>query len=440
MGWRETIRALLGISAYQPEPLDVPGLDSPTIKNVRKSTGGQIQPIPYSQTRWYLQELETAEHEADTGQLARMARLMRACRKDGVVSGVLDTRTGGLVRLPKRFRGRADIVADLEVGSDDIRSVFDEMVPAAELALLDADGILGGVGVGELVPVEGRDYPIFVRLDPEFLYYVWSENRWYYRSIGGLIPITPGDGRWVLHIPGGRMSPWQNGKWRAVGRAYIRKEHAQLHKDNWESKLANPARVAVHPQGADEKQKIGWFQRVMAWGKNTVFSVPPGYDVKLLESNGRGYESFEKTIEAQNEEIIITITGQTVTTDGGAGFSNANVHKNIRADLIRADADALAYTVNTQILPAWIVNRFGEDAIASGGGCVVEWDTTPPSDRTTEAAALVQVSTAITSLSEALAAQGMKLDVEALTTRFGVPLKREDATAKPKLSLVKEAA
>ena len=45
-----------------------------------------------------------------------------------------------------------------------------------------------------------------------------------------------------------------------------------------------------------------------------------------------------------------------------------------------------------------------------------------------------------TKLSEALAAQGMKLDVEALTTRFGVPLKREDAEAKPKLSLVKEAA
>ena len=84
------------------------------------------------------------------------------------------------------------------------------------------------------------------------------------------------------------MAPWQHGLWRAVGRAYIRKEHATLHKDNWEAKLANPARVAIAPQGGTPEQAQSWFQKVMAWGVNTVFSITPGYDVKLLESNGRG--------------------------------------------------------------------------------------------------------------------------------------------------------
>lgn len=384
--------------------------------------GGQVQPIPWSQTRWYLADLETAETAADAGQIAMAARLMRAARKDGVYAGVLSTRTDGLVRLPKRFRGSPEIVAALEVGGDEARSVFDEMCPAPELAAIAADGIELGVGVGELVPVQGRDYPVLVRLDPEFIYYMWSENRWYFKSIAGLIPITPGDGRWVLHCPGGRMAPWQRGLWRAIGRAYIRKEHANLHKDNWEAKLANPARVAVMPAGGSEAEKSSWFRRVMAWGINTVFATPPGYDVKLLESNGRGYECFQATIADQNNEFVMAVCGQTVTTDGGTGFANADVHRSIRADLIKATADALAYTVNTQVLPPWIFDRFGEDAQLGERGALLEWDVTPSKDRNAEALSLVTTANAMKGLRDVF---GNKVDLGALATLFGVPLIRD---------------
>lgn len=438
MGWRERIGALLGISAYQPpRTAGALTLDSGAVERMRESFGGQLQPIPFSQTRWYLRDLEAAEHNADQGHLAGAARLMRAARKDGVLAGVLSTRTDGLVRLPKRFRGREDIVAALELGHAQTRSVFDEMVPATELALLAGDGELLGVGVAELVPVEGRDYPILVRLDPEFLEYRWSENRWYFRSVAGPLAITPGDGRWVLHVRGGRSAPWQNGLWRAVGQAYIRKEHANLHKDNWEAKLANPARVAVAPQGASEEQKQSWFRRVMAWGVNTVFGMTPGYDVKLLESNGRGADSFVKTIAEQNDEFKMALAGQVVTSDGGAGFSNSAIHGSIRADLIEASANALAYTVNTQILPPFIVERWGEEALADGGA-VVHWDVTPPKDRNADAQALATVAGAASALSETLAAHGRGLDIDALADQFAIPLARSKGA--PDLRLVKGEA
>lgn len=416
------VAALLGVSAYvsQSSAHEL-GLDDPSVDRMREALGGQLQPIPFSQTRWYLDDLEAAEHNADMGHLAGAARLMRAARKDGILAGVLSTRTGGLVRLPKKFRGRPEIVKELESGPVAARSVFDEMFPASELAALAADGVLLGVGVAELVPVQGRDYPVMVRLDPEFLTFRWSENRWYFRSVAGMIPITPGDGRWVLHTPGGRMAPWQHGLWRAIGKAYIRKEHAALHRDNWEAKLANPARVAISPAGAAEEQKQGWFRQVMAWGVNTVFGLTPGYDVKLLESNGRGADSFIKTISEQNEEMIVAVAGQVVTTTGGTGFANADIHRSIRADLIKATADELAYTINTQGLPVWIVTRFGEDALTDG--VAVEWDVTPPKDKNTEASALVSAANAITLLKEALGQNGYELDVETLASRFGVPIK-----------------
>jgi len=435
----------VGVSAYAlPDPA-MPALEDPTVAEVRKAFGGQLAQLPATRTRWYLEDLEAAEHAADAGDLAMAAQLMNAASRDGVLAGVMSTRTSGLVQLPKRFRGRQEMIDALQAGGSNARSVCDEMFPPTELAALAADGVKLGVGVAEMVPVEGRSYPVMVRLNPEFLCYRWNENRWYYRSFVGLLPITPGDGRWILHVPGARMSPWRAGLWRALGRAYIRKDHAAMYRDNWESKLAHPARVAIAPAGATEEQRQSWFRRVMAWGVNTVFGLLPGWDVKLLESNGHGFESFNLTIKDQNNEFVIAVAGQTVTTDGGTGFANADVHKSIRADLITADGLALAHTINTQGLPQWVITHFGEDALSEAA--TVEWDTTPPKDRNAEANALVTVANAIDRLATTLEARGLELDTPALVTRFGVPVKSaptNDVAApsgtKPSLSIVKEAA
>jgi len=433
---------LLGRSAYQPPPSELYG-GGPTDEDVeamRRYNGGSLQPLPTSQTRWYLADLEYAERVADSGDLGPAARLMRSARRDGRLSGVLSTRTGGLVRLPKHFRGDPELVATFEAGhtdrADDARSVFDEMFPPSELALLAADGVLCGVGVAEFLPVVGRAYPVLCRLDPEFLFYRWNENRWYYRSIAGAIPITPGDGQWMLHVSGGRMSPWQNGLWRCIGRDYIRKEHAQLHKDNYEGKLANPARVAVSPQGAAEEQKQEWWRRVMAWGINTCFAATPGYDVKLVESNGRGWEAFDTTIAEANTDMIVAIAGQTVTVDGGAGFQNSDIHKTIRADLIKETADSLAHTINTQGIPVYVALVYGVDDVDTRV-CVMEWDVTPPKDRNSEASSLVTTAAAITQLTAALNPHDLTVDVEAMADRFAVPTKpvREAGDTVPPVDL-----
>jgi hypothetical protein len=415
---------LLGISSYarpRSELLSQLSLDDPQVEKQREVWGGMLVPPTVTQTRWYLSDLESAERLADTGDMRMAGRLMIAAKKDGHLAGVLSTRTGGLVRLPKHFRGDPDLVGELETRPDAARSTFDEMFPPAELSLLAADGLLLGVGVGELLPVEGRKYPVFCRLDPQYLQYFWTENQWYYRSNAGMLAITPGDGRWILHTPGGRLSPWQTGLWRAVGRAFIRKEHASLHRDNWEGKLANPARVAIAPQGAAEEQKQGFFQQLMAWGVNSVFGLTPGYDIKLIESNGRGWEAFNQTIALQNTEFTIAIAGQTVTTDGGAGFQNSDIHKTIRADLIKETGDGLAYTINTQGLPVYVAMTYGEDQILARP-VSVEWDVTPPKDRNSEATSLVTAANAIKLLTEALAAQGLQVDAEQLCDQFGIPL------------------
>jgi len=376
-----------------------------------------MSPLPVNQTRWLQADIELAETRAGNGDLTAVAQLYRAFGRDGTIQGLLGTRTGGLVRLPKRFSGTPDAVAKLE-GTQGSPGLFDRIFPPSELEQLDADGDVLGVGVGMFMQGEADEYPTLVRLDPEFLLYRWSEDRWYYRSLDGLLPISPGDGTWVLHTPRGRFEPWNRGLWKALGRAYISKEHAILHRENYAGKLANPARVAVSPQGAGEAQKQSWFRTVMAWGVNTVFGVTPGYDVKLVESNGRGFEVFAAIIETSDREAMIAIAGQVVTVTGGTGFANANIHATIRSDLIQGDGNALSATLNAQALPP-VVHAY----VNANDSAQIAWDTRPPADLKAGAESFSAVAKAIIDLDAALKAQRIELDVREVLSRFAVPVK-----------------
>lgn len=325
------------------------------------------------------------------------------------------------------------------------RSTFDLMFPPAELALLAEDGIVMGFGVGEMVPVpHGEDEeplpPVFRRLDPEFLIWDWSSMRWYYRTVQGDVEVTPGDGRWVLHIPGGTQAPWNNGLIRALGRSYIVKEHAISLRQNYATKLANPARVAHAAAGAAEDHRRGFLQRLIAWGINTVFELPIGWDVKLLESNGRGYEVWQDEENSSNKDMTVALAGQEVTTTGGTGFANASIHQAIRADLIKGDAMALAWTINTQVIPQWVESSFDSDEQFHA---VVEWDAEPAKDRVQDTQVMVQTASAITQLNRALAPYGSQVDAAELCQRYGIPIRGDidgdgRPEVKPKLVLVDE--
>lgn len=370
--------------------------------------------IPHSQTRWLQSHVEAAIVSADSGDISQAARLAASLRRDATFAGLLSTRAGGLTRLPKVFRGSPTVVADLDT-RDDV-GLFDRVHPAKELELLDDDGIILGVGVGEYIYFEDCEEPTFVRLDPEFLRYRWTEDRWYYLSVAGALPITPGDGRWVLHTPGGYLNPWRGGLWPSLGRAFVAKEHAYLYRENYSGKLANPARVAYAPSGTTDEQAESFFKRVMAWGVNTVFGLKPGWEVKLVESSGQGYEVFSETIASADREFMIGIAGQIVTVDGGAGFANADIHATIRSDLIQGDAHGLASTLNAQGLRPLINRLYGSKARG-----LIAWDTRPPVDLAAEANAVTAAATAITAANAALESYGLRVDAVEMTTRFKIP-------------------
>lgn len=412
-------------SVYVKDPSDLDqNLNDPEVEKRRRAFGGaSLTPLSTTQLRWYPADVERAMRLADAGDLSSASRLWTACQHDGIVSGVLSTRTDGLVQLPRDFTGDARLIDALRNPSAGVRDLFDEVFPPSELAMLTADGIGIGIGVAELVPVKDRLFPVMVRLEPEFLRYRQDESRWYYHSTVGALPITPGDGRWILHMPGGRVNPWRRGKWAAVGEPWIRKTHAAAHDNNWISKLANPARVAVSPIGATQIDRQSWFRQVMAWGLNTVFGMPVGYDVRLLESNGKGYDAFDLTIKRSEREMIVALAGQEVTVDGGSGFQNNDIHATIASSLIQSSATQLALTLNTQGIPVLA------DLLAMPNRtALVHWDVTPPADLKAIGESYQVLGNALAALTSELIKHGMAPDVDKIVARMGVPVTKDAQT------------
>lgn len=422
---------MLGISTYQTPADQIPGvpLTSGLVERVRKAIGGQLEPLPVTKLHWYLPDLELCQTQADRGDMQLIGMLGQAMRRDGVVRGLLDVRTS-VTSLPRRFYGGStdtgrQVIEVLQSKNGSDRSVFDEMHPTNELSRFCEDGLVCGVGVAEMVPVQGRNFPVMVRRLPQNLWYLWNQNQWFYRSIAGLIPIIPGmpdeNGHtWLLYLPGGRVTPWNYGVWPALGRSFISKEHSFYGRQNYIAKLANPARVAESPIGAGERERGGFLRDLIAWGINTVFELPVGWTVRLLESNGRGFEVMQADIDTCNKEFAVTLCGNTVMMDGGVGFQNADIFRMMSENLIRQTAEGLAHVINTQSLPWFIASRWGVEALQNS--IAVEYDTTPPQDKKVLADTFVSLGNGIKGMIEAFGLAKRTVNVDELAARFGIPL------------------
>lgn len=425
------VAALRGISTFSPPPMPGPALADENVHAARRAMGGSLEVLPSVRLRWYPPDIERAQLAARDGNLEMIGQLSESMNLDGVIRGLTDARTS-VVNFPKRFYGSREVVTTLQAKLSSDRSVFDEMIPATESRLMVGDGIKCGVAIGEMVPVEGRSFPVLVRRYPQNLWYLWSRDQWYYRSIAGNIPIRPGEpdangNLWVLHLPGGRLAPWNSGLWNTLGRSYINKTQSVFARQAYEMRHSQPARVAVGAMGATQEEREGMIAWLIRWAMNAAVVLPQGWDLKLVESNGQGIKVYNEAIATSDKEIATALCGSATMLEGTVGFGNIDVFKVVTDDLIKSTADGWTHTINTQILPAFIGLRWGVEALDNA--TTVEIDVKKPTDRTSEATSMVSLANAIKGLVEAIALgqtaaaskNPIAVNVPELLEAFGVP-------------------
>lgn len=150
---------------------------------------------------------------------------------------------------------------------------------------------------------------------------------------------------------------------------YILKKHSWAAWDKFEEMFGLPIRWAkTDKSDAKSLNEIqNWLSKM---GKAAYGIFDKNTDFEIKESTrADAYQVFEMKRKACNEEIAITVNGQTMTTLDGSSRSQAEVHQSTQDDITLDDLDFIENLVNYDLME--LCNYHGYDFTDQD---VFEWD------------------------------------------------------------------
>lgn len=423
-----------------------------------------VMELPTRPTNEYtLAELGCALSEVTGGTLRRAADLTRAAiTENGFIGGVLDTITAGTLGLPRTFIGDKRIVSALE-GDDLNDSEYDILFPRSEARCVMAWGLTLGVGLGHFVPegstlkppeptapllaeeqsdgtfivpaqalpgysdVGRNNTPSLVAWDPRWLRAQWSPCgvTWHLTTAQGEIEIHPGGGEWLLFTPYRRHNPWELGAWKSLVLAFIMMRDATFDRARHVEMLA-PVRVGVCPQDSDEPQRVKFAQQIRAMMRFPWFTLPPGFDYKVVESESRVAEIYQHMGDAAKSDVMVKLTGNEVMVQGSAGFSKSDFQARVSASLRQFYAKAWSDCARVQGMSWWTLDNYGP-AFAIPR---VEYNTDPPEDQDAEIERYGKLGDSIVKMTDGFERVGFEIDdetVQAIAQRNKIKIRPKAA-------------
>ncbi len=310
---------------------------------------------------------------------------------------------------------------------------WEQMLPIAAMKEMTRWGILVNAGVAELVwswDDEGDFYPTLKTWNSQFLYWRWDTRSYWLIHTDGQTEVYPGDGRWVLFAPTGHNHGWLYGAIRALAPLWLDRRFAFRDWARASEKWSVGVMKAYMPEGASDASKAIFQNSLTNMPSESLVRLPvtpkdQKFDIDMVKTDSMtGWESFDKRIERLDTCIAVCILGQNLTTEikGAGSRAAAQVHENVRADVLKADCEVLDSMIATQVLGPWVRYNWSDEAQRLG----IDWrelvpevthQVDPPEDKAKISAALFTVAQAAQ-----LFSQMPDVDLRAVLDEQGIPL------------------
>lgn len=121
-------------------------------------------------------------------------------------------------------------------------------------------------------------------------------------------------------------------------------------------KFGMPTAKGSYPPNATEEEKRRLLAALRAIQTDSGIVVPEGMDIELIEASRGGQVSYEGFVDRMNAAITKVVLSQTMTTEAMGGQYKADIHSQVRNEVVKADADLICASFNQTVvrwLTAW---------------------------------------------------------------------------------------
>lgn len=312
----------------------------------------------------------------------RLANILRAADAGNTVSAftlaeemeerdlhyrsVLSTRKLAVSGLEPCIEGKTDKRTDRKI-ADAVRECIVE-TPEFEGLITDLlDAIAKGVSAVEIMwDTSERQWC------PRS--YEWRDQRWFAWDLETLsrpllrtddepmgVPLAPF--KWALHAPKLKSGlTLRAGISRVAMVAFMLKAYTLRDLMAFMECFGMPIRVGKYGTGTSAEEKKDLLRALANIGTDAAAAIPESMQIEFIEAKASagGDKLFIGAADWWDKQVSKVVLGQTMTADNGSSLSQAKVHNEVRLDLRRADARAVAATITRDIITPFVRLNFGE--------------------------------------------------------------------------------
>lgn len=206
--------------------------------------------------------------------------------------------------------------------------------------------------------------------------YLWRDPRWFvfdrlslkqlrlavdYNVEGEELPQA----KFICHMPKTKAGiPLRAGLARPAAWAYLIQSFGLKDWAAFSEIYGIPFRVGRYGTNASDDDKRSLLRAVRMIANDAAAIIPQGMDIEFHKVEGQhGAAVFGGLMDYVDKQVSKLVVGQTMTSDDGASMAQAQVHNEVRIDILRADCKQLAQTINRDLIPYFVAMNFGPQAI-----------------------------------------------------------------------------
>lgn len=168
--------------------------------------------------------------------------------------------------------------------------------------------------------------------------------------------------KFLIHLPRIKSGlPIRGALARLAATSYMCKSWALSDWMTFAEIFGMPIRVGKYHNNASPEEKNTLRMAVANIGSDAAAIMPDSMKIEFHEGGkgSGGNDLFERLCTFLDKQVSKGVIGQTMTADDGSSNSQAQVHNEVRLDILAADAKQLEATINKQLIRPYVDLNYG---------------------------------------------------------------------------------